>query len=158
MKLSKLKAYLLCMLATFAVLHSTAFAYGIAPVNPNDTLASVRISAVLVQGIIGIFLPLVVGFVTTLKDSSFTKGMLQLVLNAISSFIVQYTMLDGSVVFSKSTFFVFLTGCASSIVFYFNAWRGKGLTSSLFTKKVTAADGSVTHVVVPGKLALVGRT
>lgn len=153
MKLSsKFRAYLILVFATFFALHTVASAADVLPVSPTDTLASVRISATVVQAIVSVFLPLVVGFVTSIKDSAFLKGILQLVLNAVSAFIVQYTLLDGSVVFSKSTVMVFLVGTATSLVSYYNIWKTRGLTSSLVTVK--QADGSVAHV--PGQLSSVG--
>lgn len=157
--LRKLLIYLAGVLATFALFPSVAFADDAQPINPTDTLASVRLSAVVVQAIVAVFLPLIVGFVTTLADSSLFKGLLQLVLNAISAFIVQYTMIDGSVVFSKQTVVVFAVGCLSSMVAYYNVWKAKGITSSLVTTTVTSDPTLGTTVVyAPGVLAGVGRT
>lgn len=158
MKLSlKFRSYLMLAFATFAVLHTTAFAYDVAPVNPSDTLASVRLSATLVQAIVSIFLPLVVGYVTNIKDSEFMKGILQLVLNAISAFIIQFTMVDGSVVFSRQTAVVFIVGAGSSLAAYIIAWQKKGLTSSFVkVKTVDSSTGVVTETHVPGKLSGIG--
>lgn len=143
--------FVVLLVLTIIAFPSIAFATA-APINPTDTLASVRLSAITVQAIVSVFLPLIVGFVTNIRDSAFVKGLLQLVLNAVSAFIVQTTLVDGSVAFSKQTVMVFLVGTATSLVAYYNVWKSKGITSS--GVPVRQIDGTV--MIVPGSLSKSG--
>lgn len=128
-----------------------------ATVAPNDTLAQVRLSVVMVTMITGAVMPLLVGLVTNIRDSSFVKGVLQLVLNTVSAFILQATMIDGSVAFSKQTAVVALVGMITSMVAYYNVWKAKGITSSAFMKLVSnPQEGSEKQVLARGKLSDTG--
>lgn len=128
-----------------------------ATVAPSDTLAQVRLSVVMVTMITGAVMPLLVGLVTNIRDSSFVKGVLQLVLNTVSAFILQATMVDGSVAFSKQTAVVALVGMITSMVAYYNVWKAKGITSSAFMKLVpNPQEGSEKQVLARGKLSDTG--
>lgn len=152
--LIKVRVYVALSLLTFAALSSTAFA---TPINGADTLASVRLSATVVQAIVSAFLPLLVGLLTHVKDSAFVKGALQLILNAVSAFVVQATLADGSAVVSKSTVMVFLVGVATSLVAYYNAWKPAGVTSSLTPVKTIDPQTQLASVsYVPGSLSTKG--
>lgn len=153
-QLSKLRWYVAMFLVTFAALTSTAFAADTVPVNGSDTLASVRLSAIVVQAIVSALLPLLVGLLTHVRDSAFLKGALQLILNAVSAFVVQATLADGSAVVSKNTVMVFLVGVGTSLVAYYNAWKPAGATSSL--RPVQTIDPTTqlsTVAYVPGSLS-----
>lgn len=159
--LRKLLAIALAVFATILLLPSIVFADDVQPINPTDTLASVRLSAVMVMFITGAIMPLVVGFVTNVRDHPLVKGILQLILNAVAALIVQTTLVDGSVAFSKQTVLVWAAGTAASVVAYYTAWRPAQLTSSLVpTRGVGLGDGVVLAAdipaYVPGKLSTTG--
>jgi hypothetical protein len=124
-------------------------------VNPTDTLASVRLSAITVSMITGTLIPLVVGFLTNIKNSPFLKGCLQILLNGISALIIQATLVDGSAVFTKQTLVVWLTGLATALIAYYNLWKTKGITSSMVNRDVVE-DGKLFVESTPGKLSSVG--
>ena len=121
--------------------------------DPSNTLGTIRLSATVMQIVIGIILPLVVGGVTNFKDHPLIKGGLQIALSAVSAVIVQWTMVDGSLVFSRQTFVIWTIGLATSLVAYVNAWKPAGLTSSAI-QVPGPTPGTV--ISIPGKLSEIG--
>lgn len=150
--LTLLRAWLALTALCFAALTTLAYAADTVPVNGSDTLASVRLSATTMSFLIGAVVPLVVGFVTNIRDHAFAKGFLMLVLNAVNALITQATLADGSAVFSKALVMLFLVGTATSLVAYYNAWKPLKATSSGIP--VRQPDGTL--VVVPGALSRSG--
>lgn len=132
---------------------SLAFADGLddptAPVKSTDTLASVHLSVVIVSGLLGIVLPLLVGFVT--KSHSPHKGVVLGVLSALSAMLVNGTLGDGSAVISQQSLLAFGAVLVAAVTAYSQLWKPRGITSSPVTR--TTGD-QVT--VVPGKLAAGG--
>lgn len=155
--LTLLRAWLALMALAFVALTTFAFAADTVPVNPGDTLASVRLSATTMSFIVGAVIPLIVGFVTNVKDHAFFKGFLMLIFNALNAFITQATLADGSAVFEKATVMLFLVGTATSLVAYYNAWKPLKATSSLVpVRQLDVTTGTVTLLHVPGALSTVG--
>lgn len=157
--LQKVRAGVVLMLLTLVAIPSAlAHAADKLPVNPTDTLASVRVSASVVQLAIGALIPVAVALLTHVNTSALTKGLLDLVLNAVSALIVQSQLADGSAVFEKSAIIVWFVGLVGSVVGYYKIWKPAKVTSSLVpVKTVDPVTKAPTLVYVPGKLANVGR-
>lgn len=148
-------AVFLAWLALMLVLPGLVFAGATDPAGPvvqTDTLASVRLSATVVMAIVSVFLPLLVGLVTTIKTHPLTKGLLEIVLAAVAAMIVQWKLADGTAIISEQTFVVWLIGLAASLVAYYKAWKPARITSSA----VLVPGANNTVIAQPGKLASVG--
>lgn len=117
------------------------------PVDPGDTLASVRVSQWAVQFLIGTLIPILVGIVTKYGDT--WKGIALVVLSTASALISQAVVEDGSAVFSPQTLMLAGVAFIQAVASYYGFWRERGITSS----GVRQLDGTI----VPGKLANVGR-
>lgn len=150
--LTYLRAWLVLTVLWFTAFSAVAYAADTLPVNPTDTLASVRLSAITMTFVVGSIVPLIVGFVTNIRDHAFLKGVLMLLLNAVNAVIAQATLADGSAVFSKSLLVPFIVGAAASVIAYYNAWKPLHATSSAVP--VRQSDGTV--VAVPGNLSTAG--
>lgn len=146
------RAWLTVAVLAFFAMPAVTYAADALPVNPTDTLASVRLSAVTMSFIVGAVLPLIVGLFTNVRDSAFFKGAALLVLNALAAFITQATLADGSAVFSKAAVMLFVVGTATSLVAYYNAWKPLKATSSAIP--VRQVDGTV--ITMPGNLSTSG--
>lgn len=125
-----------------------------APVNLTDTAATLRVSALFIQAVVSVFIPLIVGLVTNIRDSPKVKGLIELVVGAVSALIVQATVADGSAVFSEQTFLVWLVGLGASVVAYAKAWKPANLTSSAVAVPDPSKPGQVVNI--PGRLSGVG--
>lgn len=99
------------------------------PVTPENTLASVQISAAVVTILVGTVIPVVSGFISK-ADSKFT-GIATIVLNAISSVLVTSMMADGTAVISQQTFITFVTGLIGSLAMYYQVWRPLNITNKI---------------------------
>lgn len=157
--LQKVRACVVLILLTFVAFPSAlAHAADTVPVNPSDTLASVRVSASIVQLAIGALIPVIVAVLTHVNTSALTKGVLDIVLNAISALIVQSQLADGSAVFEKSAIIVWFVGLVGSLIGYYKIWKPAKVTSSLVPlKTVDPVTKAPLLTYVPGKLANVGR-
>lgn len=159
--MTKLQQYLRLMFVWFTAIiaintlfPSLVSAAGIAePINGGDTVASLRVSALFVQAIVAVFIPILVGLVTNVNDQPKIKGALEIVVTAVSALIVQATLADGSAVFTEQTVLVWLVGLGASLVAYAKVWKPAGITSSA-VQLPGSAPGRV--VSVPGKLSGLG--
>jgi hypothetical protein len=98
------------------------------PVKLNDTLASVQISATLVNLLISGFIPLVTGFLT--KSTWRFKGLVTLLLASISSLVVTATLADGTAVVSQQSALNALVGFMGAVATYAAVWKSAGVTST----------------------------
>jgi len=113
---------------------------------------TIVISATGITMVVGLFIPLLNGLLTKLNTTPFKKGLLTLVLNGISAFVISSIAADGTAVISWNTFFAWFVGFIASIASYAGIWKPAHLTSSYV--KVPEPNGTVSSV--PGKLASVG--
>lgn len=100
------------------------------PVDPTDTAAALSLSALTVTMVISLFIPIVNGIITKATLSSWVKGLLTLILNAVSAAVVTATVADGTAVFSEQTLIATLLGLAISVATYVGVYKPAGLTSS----------------------------
>lgn len=112
----------------------------------SNSLSQVKISALVVTMVISLFIPFINGLLT--KANSKIKGLVTIVLNAISALVVTATMADGTAVISKETFVITVMGVLVSVGTYLQVYKPLGITSS----PVIQSDGTL----VDGKLANVG--
>lgn len=152
--MSRFRCYVVAAMAIFAgcTLLSVAPVFadsGDVPVNLTDTAASLRVSALAVNALVSIFIPLLVGLATKWSTKPLVRGLLDLVIGAVSALIVQATVADGSAVLSAETFLVWLVGLGASAVAYMKAWKPAGLTSSPVVVPGPVAGSTMT---IPGKL------
>lgn len=125
----------------------------LAPIDASDTLASIHVSALLVNGIISSFIPLVVAWFSKVTDNAVIRHLAEAVLAALSAGIVQSQLSDGTVLLSQQTVLVWVGGMVSAALAYAKYWKPAGLTSSAILIP-GGPNGSV--VSVPGKLAFRG--
>lgn len=120
----------------------------VGPITPDDTLASLRLSASLVAALVGTVLPLINGFLTKLSTHPAVKGVLAIVLSAVNALVTTAVLADGTAVISQQTAIAALLSLVVSVAMYLNLWKPLHLTSS----PVAVPGGPV----VAGKLAGVG--
>lgn len=115
-------------LMVFAGLSSPVFAQ---EAEPSGTgLESITLSALTVQLLVAAVIPIVTGVVTKASLSSFVKGLITLVLNALNAAIVQATVADGGAFFSQETIVATLIGLTISVATYLGVYKPANLTSS----------------------------
>lgn len=144
-----------------SIAHAAPPADPVGPIKPEDTLASIRLSASLVAALVGTVLPLINGFLTKLSTSSAIKGVLAIVLSAVNALITTAVLADGTAVISQQTALVALLSLVVSVATYVNLWRPLHLTSSPVTIAVNPGNNPSIPApsavaVIPGKLANVG--
>lgn len=113
------------------------------PVVMDDTLASLRLSALMVMTIVSTLIPVLIGIVT--KYASKWKGLATIVANAVAGLIVGAQMTDGSAIISQQALGLAALGLVESVAMYLTLWKPLGVTSSAVQKN----DGTT----VPGKLS-----
>lgn len=106
-----------------------------------NSVSEIQISALSVQLLIGLFIPMVVGLATKYGTSSGFKAVLMLVLNAVQTLIVQTTMADGTAIVSKETFIQWLMALMVSIGMYAGVYKPLDITSSTPTGKLSPNKG-----------------
>lgn len=112
----------------------------------SNSISQIQISALAVTLVISLIIPFVNGLIT--KADSKVKGLVTIVLNAVSALVVTATMADGTAIISKETFITAAIGAVVSVGTYLQVYKPLGVTSS----PSVAADGTVT----PGRLAAGG--
>jgi hypothetical protein len=100
------------------------------PVDPSDTVASLRLDAVAVAFLVSALIPIVNGLITKCTLSSMWKGLITLILNAVNALVVTATMSDGTAIISSTTFVTFILGLVISVGTYLGVYKNVGLTSS----------------------------
>jgi hypothetical protein len=122
---------LAALLATYVILFGS---FGVAAAAPLagevNSVSEIQLSALSIQLLIGLFIPLVVGLATKYTTSSGFKALLMLVLNAVQTLIVQTTMADGTAIISKETFIQWLMALVISVSMYAGVYKPLNLTSS----------------------------
>ena len=136
-----MKKLILTFLVASAVLQA-GVAMASAPV-PDDinSVARVQMSALTVQMVLGLLVPIAVGLLTKLSTSSGVKAVLMLILNAVQTLIVQATMADGSAVIDKATFFSWLLATVISVAMYAGVYKPLNVTSSTPDGKLAPTKG-----------------
>lgn len=135
-----LLALLLLMGVMFAVSPS---AFADVPTSPASTnsVAELELSALSVQLLIGLVVPIVVGLITKLTTSSGLKALVMLVINAAQTLLVQATMADGTAIISKQTFIVWIFALIVSVASYAGVYKPLNLTSSTEGGKLSPNRG-----------------
>lgn len=87
-------------------------------------------SALTVTLFVSLFIPIVTGLLTKYSLSSGVKGLITLLLNAVSALIASATLADGTAVFSKSTFIAWVLALAISVATYAGVYKPLNITSS----------------------------
>lgn len=95
-----------------------------------DALGTITVSALTVQMIVSLFIPIVTGILTKSTLSGFAKGLLTLVLNGINAAVVQATIPDGGAAFSKETIIMTAMGLAISVASYAGIYKPANVTSN----------------------------
>lgn len=98
------------------------------PIDLGDTVGSIRVSAQLVTLIVGAFVPLLAGFLTTWKSKH--AGALMILLNIANSAIVTAILADGTAVFSQQMIVNIVPGVVGSLGAYYGILKPRGVTSS----------------------------
>lgn len=98
-------------------------------VDPGDTVAEIRLSALAVTLVVSLFIPIATGIVTKASLSSWWKGLITLVLNLVNAAIVVAVVSDGSAVWSEETLIAALIGLAVSVATYAGIYKPAGVTS-----------------------------
>lgn len=104
--LIRLRRYLIsvavAMTAMF-VMPSMAFAdEGGAPVVVEGSGSHYVLSPTVWKIVVGLVLPFLIGFITKQSMSSFAKGIVGIVVAAVSALVIRWTTLDGSMVFDSA--------------------------------------------------------
>lgn len=160
--MNTLRRFLLAFLALLAVwlaLPATALAQDI---DPTNTVAEIRLSALVVTLLVSALIPLVNGLITTLRTATGVKIVVTLILQAVNALVTQAMLADGSAVLSQQTLVNGVLGLVVALTTYGHIFKPLGLTSSMVP--VRATPGAITTsastptpiVLVPGKLARVG--
>lgn len=101
----------------------------LAEYEPNS-VSRIQISALSVQILISLFVPIAVGLLTKITTTSAVKVILTMVLNAVQALIVQATMADGQAVIDKATFIAWVIALVVSIATYLGIYKPLNVTSS----------------------------
>lgn len=109
-------------LATLGVLAFADVAHA-QDIDPDNSLAEIRLSALTVTLLISVFIPIVTAVVTKLNTSSTVKGVVTLVLNLVNAAVVGQIVSDGSAVFSQETLVAALVGMAISVASYLGFYK-----------------------------------
>jgi hypothetical protein len=142
----------ICALLWIVAMTTPVFAAGDTPITTDsNSLARITLSAVVVQLLVSVFIPIITGIVTT--SSARIKGLVTIILNAVTALIVTATTADGTAVISEQTLLTAAIGVASSLLAYVHAWKPLGLTNSNVIVATPDGDALVTK---PGVLANVG--
>lgn len=151
--MKKLFYFLVAILAILAV-PSPVFAQSDPPLDPagpvalDDTMASVRLSALVVTMLVGTVIPVLVGLLS--RWNSKHKGALMIVLNVATALITTATLADGTAVFSQQMLITVVPGLVTSLATYYGILKPNGITSSAVPIP-GSEPGTVT--LVPGVLA-----
>ena len=150
-----LRGWVLIVLASFFIVGApvaTVFAQDAPPPVTTDveSVSAFVIASPIVTLIVSLLIPLINGLVTTRRTAGWVKGVVTILLNAISALITNGMIADGSSVFSSATLYTAILGTTISVVSYFQLWRPLNLTSS--DQLVSSGH------VVEGKLARKGIT
>lgn len=129
---SRIRFILATAIAASVILFGPIGVASAAPVVAGEvnSVSEIQISALSIQLLIGLFIPLVVGLATKYTTSSGFKALLMLVLNAVQTLIVQSTMADGTAIISKATFIQWLMALVISVSMYAGVYKPLNLTSS----------------------------
>jgi len=94
----------------------------------NDAVAGhgLRLTAVVVTGIVALGIPLAVGILTKVNAHPLVKGALAILFDAVNALIVAATLNDGTAVISKQTFFQFMISLGVSEATYLKIWKPAG--------------------------------
>jgi hypothetical protein len=114
----------------FVILSVPTTAVAAESVDGSDTIASLRLSALTVQVVLALVIPIVTGLLTKYSVPSAVKGLTTLVLNAVAALVTTATLADGTAVISKPTFIAWMLGLVVSVATYAGVYAPAGLTSS----------------------------
>jgi hypothetical protein len=94
----------------------------------NDAVAlhGLRLSALVVTGLVALGLPVLVGLLTKMRAHPLVKGSLAIIFDALNALIVAATLNDGTAWLSKQTFFQFLISLGISEATYLKIWKPAG--------------------------------
>lgn len=92
----------------------------------NAAPYSLKLSAMVVTGIVALGLPLLVGILTKMNAHSLTKGALAILFDAANALIVASTLNDGTAIISKQTAFMWLISLGVSEATYLKIWKPAG--------------------------------
>jgi hypothetical protein len=142
-------AALALALIAFLTLPTAAFADAAVPItSDSNSLAQVRISPFLMTLVVAQVLPLVTGYLTTLRTPSWVKGLITLALNAVSAVLASAVMVGGFYVITKETAITVLLAFVASHVSYSSVLKKARLTSSLVDVHGVEVEGALANVGV----------
>jgi small basic protein len=133
MKLTTVRLWLLVLMG--AIFFATPSVAAAQEVQPNDTVASLELSALTVTAIVSLFIPIVVGLVTKADLNSLWKGAINIILSAVNAAVVTATVADGTAVFSKETLIAAFFGMVISLATYLQIYQKVDLNSKLLPNK-----------------------
>ncbi len=101
-----------------------------ADVDPGDTVAELRLSALAVSLLVAAVIPIVNGIATTAALAAKWKALITLALNALNALIVNNTVGDGSLALTEPVIITWLIGFVISVGMYLGIYKPFGVTSS----------------------------
>lgn len=104
-------------------------------VQPNDTVASLELSALTVTAVVSLFIPIVVGLITKVDLNPLWKGAINIVLSAVNAAVVTATVADGTAVFSKETLIAAFFGMVVSLATYLQVYKPLNTNAHLLPEK-----------------------
>jgi hypothetical protein len=136
---------------------SVVFAAATAPGEPvalnTDADTSLNLSPIIVVLISSVLIPLINGLVTKLSDSSKVKSVVTLFLSGVAGLVTVGITEGGGAIISQEALIAAAVTFVVSVALYFGVYKPFELTSSPILK----VDAAGNQVVVPGKLAGIGR-
>lgn len=113
------------------------------PVKLDDTIASLQLSATLVNAVINGFIPIVTGLLS--RSTWRLKGLITLALSTIASMVVTGTMADGTAIISQQAALNAVVGFLVAVASYVSIWRPARVTSSVIATPGTPVVGALAN-------------
>jgi len=104
-------------------------------VQPNDTIASLELSALTVTAIVSLFIPIVVGLITKAELKAVWKGAINIILSAVNAAVVTAVVGDGTAVFSRETLIAAFFGMVISLATYLQIYQKIDMNEHLLPTK-----------------------
>jgi hypothetical protein len=120
----------LTFLATLTLLVGLPSMAGAATVVVSTSKPALTLDAVTVTIVVSAVLPILTGLITRITLPSWAKGLITLLLNAITALIVANRASDGSATFSKDTLILAAVGFVVSVATYAGILKPAGVSSS----------------------------
>lgn len=92
---------------------------------------NIQLKSWIVMIVAGSVIPLVTAFLTKVNAHSLLKGMITVVLTAVTALIAQATVNDGIAVISKQAVILWFVGLAQAEVAYYAAWKPANAPANL---------------------------